>query len=99
MHLFVQNIFSFQQPPIAKIIGPQGKILAVDMQAAMLNKIKEKAKKATLSNIQYLQATIEDETLKQKHFDRALLISVLGEIQKKKNVYKKYFILLNLMEY
>jgi len=77
--------------PIAKIIGSQGEILAVDMQAEMLSKIKEKAKKANLSNIRYLETKIGKKTLIQDHFDRALLISVLGEIPDKEKCLQEVF--------
>jgi len=68
--------------PIAKKISPTGKVVAIDIQANMISKAKEKAKRANLTNIQFIQAAIGEGKLEQENFDRALLVTVLGEIPK-----------------
>src|SRR5260370_12312606 len=42
--------------PIARQVGPQREVVALDMQAAMLQRAPDKAQAANLTNIQFLQA-------------------------------------------
>src|SRR6266436_5218087 len=66
--------------PIARQVGPQGEVVAVDMQAGMLQRAQDKARAANLTNIQFLHAGVEEGKLGRDRFDRALLVTVLGEI-------------------
>ena len=66
--------------PAAREVGNQGKVVAVDIQAGMLRRAEEKAHKAGISNIEFLQAASGKGKLGKVRFDRALLITVLGEI-------------------
>ena len=66
--------------PIAKEVGPQGEVVAVDIQDEMLSRVREKVKAACLQNVQYLQAKLGDGKIPQATFDWALLVTVLGEI-------------------
>ena len=70
--------------PAAHSVGPQGHIVALDIQAGMLTKVKKKAEAAQLTNITYLQAGIGEGKLERGTFDRALLVTVLGEIPNQK---------------
>jgi 2-polyprenyl-3-methyl-5-hydroxy-6-metoxy-1,4-benzoquinol methylase len=67
--------------PIAQQIGPQGEVVAVDIQAGMLRRAQEKAQAAQLANIRFLQAAAGEGKLERSQYDRALLVTVLGEIQ------------------
>lgn len=69
--------------PIAQKIGPTGTITAVDMQRGMLQKVKDRARFMRLQNIIYLQAGLGEGKLDKDKYDRALLVTVLGEIPKK----------------
>jgi len=66
--------------PTAKHVGPLGSVLALDLQTGMLARAQEKAQAAQLNNIRFLHAGIGDGALPENHFDRALLVTVLGEI-------------------
>jgi SAM-dependent methyltransferase len=66
--------------PLAEGVGPQGEVLAVDIQDGMLSRVREKVEAAGLQNVRYLQARLGDGKLPQTTFDRALLVTVLGEI-------------------
>ena len=66
--------------PVAKHVGTTGKVVAMDIQKGMLNRAREKAKAANLTNIQFLQAGIGENKLPHNTFDRILLVTVLGEI-------------------
>lgn len=66
--------------PVAERIGPQGEVTAVDIQAGMLDRVKAKAEGANVHNIRFLQAGIGKGKLEHNQYDRALLVTVLGEI-------------------
>src|SRR6266436_3055149 len=42
--------------PIARQVGPQGEVVAMDMQAGMLQRAQDKAQAASLTNIQFPKA-------------------------------------------
>jgi ubiquinone/menaquinone biosynthesis C-methylase UbiE len=66
--------------PLAEEVGPQGEVLAVDIQDGMLSRVRVKVEAASLQNVQFLQAGLGEGKLPQATFDRALLVTVLGEI-------------------
>ena len=66
--------------PLAEAVGPRGEVLAMDIQDGMLARVREKVEAAELRNVQYLQAGLGEGRLPQAHFDRAVLVTVLGEI-------------------
>ncbi|MBN1920007.1 MAG: class I SAM-dependent methyltransferase [Anaerolineae bacterium] len=70
--------------PAAQAIGPQGEVTALDLQSAMLARVREKAQDAQLSNIRLMQAGLGQGTLEKAYYDRALLVTVLGEIPEQK---------------
>ena len=66
--------------PIARRVGKEGHIIAVDIQPGMLKRAQEKARNANITNIQFVEAGIGQGKLGHNRFDRALLVTVLGEI-------------------
>jgi ubiquinone/menaquinone biosynthesis C-methylase UbiE len=66
--------------PLAETVGSQGEVLAVDIQEGMLARVRKKVKTADLQNVKYLQAGLGDGKLPKAYFDRAVLVTVLGEI-------------------
>lgn len=66
--------------PLAKQVGERGNVVAMDMQSGMLSRVREKAESAGLGNIQYLQAALGKGKLEPNRYDRAVLVTVLGEI-------------------
>jgi ubiquinone/menaquinone biosynthesis C-methylase UbiE len=66
--------------PVAKKVGQQGEVVAMDIQPGMLQRAQEKARAENLSNIRFLEAGLGEGKLDRNHFDRALLVTVLGEI-------------------
>jgi len=77
--------------PLAKKVGDQGKVVAVDIQAGMLRRAEAKAKQAELTNIQFVQAGAGEGKLGKECFDRALLVTVLGEIPNRELAVKEIF--------
>jgi len=66
--------------PLARQIGPTGKVVAMDIQAGMLEKTRKKAREASLGNLEFLQAGAGEGKMGSNLFDRVLLVTVLGEI-------------------
>lgn len=66
--------------PIAESVGPQGEVTAIDIQEGMLAQVQERARKAKLTNIRFLRGGLGDGRLAGSHFDRAVMVTVLGEI-------------------
>lgn len=66
--------------PLAREVGEAGEVVAMDLQAGMLARVGEKAKTAGLGNIRLHHASLGQGTLAANGFDRAVLVTVLGEI-------------------
>ncbi len=77
--------------PIAQKLDSLGEITAMDVQSDMLDKVRKKAQNANLFTIKYVHAAIDNGILPQNYFDRALLVTVLGEILDQKLALKKIF--------
>ena len=66
--------------PMARTVGPQGRVVALDIQEGMIQRAQEAAVRAGLSNITFLVAGLGEGRLPAGAFDRAVLVTVLGEI-------------------
>lgn len=66
--------------PAARLVGAEGRVVALDLQTAMLDIVKAKAATAGLSNIEFVNAGLGSGKLHAGRFDRAILVTVLGEI-------------------
>jgi SAM-dependent methyltransferase len=77
--------------PIAEQVGPQGEVVAMDIQPGMLRRAQEKAQVANLNNIRFLQAGAGEGKLGRSQYDRALLVTVLGEIPDREAALKEIF--------
>jgi len=77
--------------PVAKQVGQRGEVVAVDIQAGMLQRAREKSQAANLTNIRFVQAGIGEGKLERNRFDRALLVTVLGEIPDREAALREIF--------
>lgn len=77
--------------PVARAVGPKGLVVALDIQEAMLLKTKKTAEKAGLINVTFVKTAMEQNILERNKFDRALLVSVLGEIPNREAALKEVF--------
>jgi ubiquinone/menaquinone biosynthesis C-methylase UbiE len=66
--------------PIAQALGAQGQVIAVDLQPGMLARARAKAQAANLTNIRFVEAGAGEGKFAHAGADRALLVTVLGEI-------------------
>ncbi len=77
--------------PIAKQIGPQGEVTAMDIQAGMLRRAQKKAQAANLNNVRFLELGAGEGKLRLVQQDRTLLVTVLGEIPNREAALKEIF--------
>lgn len=77
--------------PGAQALGSQGELTALDLQAGMLARVQGKAQAAGLTNLRLVQAGLGDGKLDRDYYDRALLVTVLGEIPKQDAALKEIY--------
>jgi ubiquinone/menaquinone biosynthesis C-methylase UbiE len=65
---------------IASAVGPLGRVLALDVQPGMIARAQARTAHAGLANVDFLVAPLGSGRLAGTLFDRALLVTVLGEI-------------------
>jgi ubiquinone/menaquinone biosynthesis C-methylase UbiE len=66
--------------PLADMVGPDGTVTAIDFQEGMLAEARKRAGNTGLTNINFINAGLGDGILGHERFDRAVMITVLGEI-------------------
>jgi ubiquinone/menaquinone biosynthesis C-methylase UbiE len=66
--------------PAAVRVGPAGRVVALDLQPAMLERTAKRVRAAGLGNIETVPAGIGEGSLERESFDRAIMVTVLGEI-------------------
>jgi len=69
--------------PAARRVGPTGDVVALDIQEAMLRRVRQKLNAQGVTNVRPLHAALGDGQTETEAFDRALLVTVLGEIPDK----------------
>jgi ubiquinone/menaquinone biosynthesis C-methylase UbiE len=69
----------FYSLKLAKLVGPTGKILAVDIQPEMLHLLKVRAKEAELANVELIVGTTVDPKLPPAGIDLILCVDVYHE--------------------
>jgi ubiquinone/menaquinone biosynthesis C-methylase UbiE len=66
--------------PIAEKIGPNGQVTAMDIQQGMLDVVQGKMRMHNVHNVCLLLAGLGENKLEHNVYDRAILVTVLGEI-------------------
>lgn len=66
--------------PVAQAVGATGRVVGIDIQPAMVRHAQQRADAAGLQNIEIRLLDVSAGELETDHFDRALLVTVLGEI-------------------
>jgi SAM-dependent methyltransferase len=77
--------------PIAQKIGDQGRVVAMDIQEGMLARARAKSEASGLLNIDFLHAGLGENKIGKHRFDRAVLVTVLGEIPDQRGALKEIF--------
>jgi len=69
----------FYSLKIAPLVGPRGKVIAVDIQREMLELLKERAAADGIPNIELVLGTVVDPKLREKSVDLMLMVDVYHE--------------------
>ena len=69
--------------PAANRVGNRGEVVALDIQAKMLEKLRLRTEQRRLDNIRLVYAAAGSGKIDKDYFDRVLLVTVLGEISNK----------------
>jgi ubiquinone/menaquinone biosynthesis C-methylase UbiE len=77
--------------PVADMVGPDGIVTAIDIQEGMLAEAQKRASKAGLTNIHFIQAGLGDGMIEHDRFDRAVMITVLGEIPDREGALREIY--------
>jgi SAM-dependent methyltransferase len=77
--------------PIAEKVGSQGEVVAIDIQPRMLARAREKARQAGLNNVSFHEVKMGHSQLDFGQFDRAVLVTVLGEIPEREAALAEIF--------
>ncbi len=67
--------------PVARAIGPNGRVVALDSQTAMLRKLERRLDDEGLTNVHTVKGGLGKRVLDDDGFDRVLLVGVLGEVR------------------
>jgi ubiquinone/menaquinone biosynthesis C-methylase UbiE len=84
--------FGFFTFPLAKLVGKNGKIYAVDIMKSSLEEIKTRAKEENLSQIITVWSNLEifrGTKIETNSLDRALLINVLHQSDKRAEIIRE----------
>jgi ubiquinone/menaquinone biosynthesis C-methylase UbiE len=66
--------------PLARALGTEGKVVAIDIQPGMLRRAAQKAQAAGLANVEFFELSLGAGKLERNQYDRAVLVAVLGEV-------------------
>src|SRR3990172_10242228 len=66
--------------PAAIRVAPSGRVVAVDIQQRMIEKLRDRVRGKGLTNVELVLAGLGEGKLPANEFDVALLVTVLGEI-------------------
>jgi len=77
--------------PLARSVGAAGRVVAFDIQTGMLARAKAKVEAAGLTNVEFVAGALGEGNLPANHFDRAVLVTVLGEIPDRATALEELF--------
>jgi len=77
--------------PVAGIAGSHGEVTAIDIQEGMLSRAQERARKATITNVRFFRAGLGEGRLEHNYYDRAVMVTVLGEIPDREAALRELF--------
>jgi ubiquinone/menaquinone biosynthesis C-methylase UbiE len=67
--------------PIARAVGPEGEVVALDSQEAMLARLRRRVEAEGLANVRPRLGKLGEAGLPEQAFDRIVLAMVLGEVR------------------
>lgn len=75
----------------ALLVGPEGTLIAVDIQPEMIAAIEKKVHEAELTNVEALVASAYELPLEDESVDRAFLVTILPEIPDRERALDELF--------
>jgi ubiquinone/menaquinone biosynthesis C-methylase UbiE len=69
--------------PAAMWVGKAGEVTALDIQSRMLEKVHARVTEMAIDNVRIINAAAGSGRLERDYYDRALLVTVLGELPNK----------------
>jgi predicted methyltransferase len=72
------GFYSFR---IAPLVGPEGKVLAIDVEPTMLRVIAERARRERVTNVETVRSTQSDPNLPPGSVDLLLMVDVYHELE------------------
>jgi ubiquinone/menaquinone biosynthesis C-methylase UbiE len=79
---------------MAELVGPLGKIYALDIQKDLLNKLKKDAVEKNINNIEVIWADLDEingTTLQDSYVDRVAITNSLFQMENKDNTIKEAY--------
>lgn len=77
--------------PAARRVGANGEVVALDVQPAMLRRVQQKLEMEGVTNVRLLLAGAGEGKTEPESFDRAFLVTVLGEIPDKATALREIY--------
>jgi ubiquinone/menaquinone biosynthesis C-methylase UbiE len=77
--------------PAAARVGPTGEVVALDVQAAMLEKLRARLAAQGVENVRIVHGALGAGLLERGAFDRAFLVTVLGEVPEPEGALREIF--------
>ena len=65
---------------MAKLVGPSGTVLGVDMRSRRIRRARHRVQAEGCQRVQFTYATVGEGALPPVSVDRAVLVTVLGEM-------------------
>lgn len=65
---------------LSRAVGPTGRVVATDLQPAMLDLVRDRIEHERLSNVTLVQGRADDPNLPEAAFDRILMVDVYHEL-------------------
>lgn len=66
--------------PAAERVGPEGRVVALDLQPGMIRRLQQRIDERGVTNVEPVLGGAGDGKVQRGVFDRAFLVTVLGEI-------------------
>jgi ubiquinone/menaquinone biosynthesis C-methylase UbiE len=77
--------------PLARAVGPDGEVVALDGQPEMLGKLERRIADEGITNVRLLRAGLGEGALGEGGFDRVVLAMVLGEVRDRKKAVRELY--------
>lgn len=76
---------------LARAVGSEGEIVALDNQRRMLERLRRRLEVAGLDNVNTRLACLGCGALEEAAFDRVVLVMVLGELRNKREALREFY--------